>query len=555
MSLKIFSLQFMGKIKPVEKIEQQRATLDNDYQEFLRVEKSEELAEFLKLEELVNSSEFKKQKAEIDALQFKGSSECKQLEAFEKLKKVRHIKKYFAVVDSPNLKRYLSLKDSEKLIEYGELSEYIKGGKFKKDKEEIKGQVFKGSAEEKNLKDLKRLEKSSDVKVYLKLKDPKELEQYRESNSSYDLKKYLELRSLSESKEFRDRVASLKDKKKFEKSEAYRKLQGYKNLASDPDVKFYQKFGKSALYKNYLDVKDSSDLKRFDELKAITTSKEFLERKAYLEDKKKWEKTEAYANQQKYLEMKNLPHLANYFKYKNSSDFDFFRNWEVTFEDDFSSPTIHQGKWSVNSYWADKTMGNNYSAPGDLQAYTNGKNLKTGGKLTIEVRKEKHPGTMWKMPAGFIPAEFDYTSGLVSTGKNFWMEDGIMEAKIKFQPVKQLVSSFYLQGEKNTPRINLLEMGVKNRLGFAGIDGGGKIKWEGLDISNLKKGKSYIFALEKAGTKFTWKINETEVLTMNKQDLNTSLHLNASSLVVFDVPGSGLPAQFEIDWVKCYRKK
>lgn len=554
MSFKIFSLQFMGKIKPVEKIEQQRASLENDYREFLRVEESEELAEFLKLEEQVNSAEFKKEKAEIEALQFKGSTESKQLNDFEKLKKAKHLKKYFAVADSQDLKRYQNLQDSEKLGEYNELSKYVKEGQFQKDKKEIKGQVFKGSAEEKNLQDLSRLEKSADVKAYLKLKDPKESEQFRANTKSQDLKKYLDLKTQTESKEFKDRIAYLKDNKKFEKSDAFKKLQRFKSLASDPDVKFYQKFGKSSLYKNYINVKDSSDLKRFNELKEITTSKEFLERKAYLEDKKKWEKTEAYAMQQKYLEMKKLPHLEKYFKYKNSADFDFFKYWEVVFEDDFSSSSLHPEKWSVNHFMADKMIGSNYSMPGDLQTYTDGKNLKTGGKLTIEVRKEKHSGTMWKMPAGFIPAEFDYTSGLVSTGTNFWMEDGIMEAKIKFQPVKQLASSFYLMGEKNTPRVNLLEMGVKNRLGFASLNGNGKYEWEGIDISNLKKGQSYIFTLEKSGTTFTWKINDAEVLKMNKQELNTPLHLNASSLVVYDVPGAVLPAQFDIEWVKCYRK-
>jgi len=274
-----------------------------------------------------------------------------------------------------------------------------------------------------------------------------------------------------------------------------------------------------------------------------------------LEDKKKWEKTEAFAREQKYLEMKKQPHLVNYFKYQNSTDFDFFKKWEVAFEDDFSSPELQTEKWSEYSYWAEKTLGSNFSLPGDLQAYTDGRNLKTNGKLAIEVRKEKQTGNMWKMPAGFIPVEFDYTSGWVSTGKSFWLEDGIVEVKIKFQPVKEIVDSFFLLGEKNSMRVNLLEMGVKNRLGIAAPDSNGKIKWEGLDISNLKTGQSYILTIEKTGSVFTWKINETEVLKLDKPELNIPLHLNASSLVVYDVSISNLPARFEIDWVKSYRKK
>jgi hypothetical protein len=59
----------------------------------------------------------------------------------------------------------------------------------------------------------------------------------------------------------------------------------------------------------------------------------------------------------------------------------------------------------------------------------------------------------------------------------------------------------------------------------------------------------------KQGNNFTWKINETEIVTVQSPEMNTKLHLNASSIVVNDVPGSQLPAGLEIDWVRCYRKK
>jgi len=189
-----------------------------------------------------------------------------------------------------------------------------------------------------------------------------------------------------------------------------------------------------------------------------------------------------------------------------------------------------------------------------LQAFTSGENVKTGNNLTLEVKKEKSKGNLWKMTAGFVPSEFDYTSGLVSTGKSFWQENGIFEAKIKFNPVKQVVSSFYLNGEKNTPRVNLLEMGNKNRIGISTLDGKGKVKIQGLDISNLKKGKSYIYSFEKSGKTFLWKINDIEVLRFENSAINYPLHINASTIVVYDLSGSNT-VKFEIDWVKCYRKK
>jgi hypothetical protein len=75
-----------------------------------------------------------------------------------------------------------------------------------------------------------------------------------------------------------------------------------------------------------------------------------------------------------------------------------------------------------------------------------------------------------------------------------------------------------------------------------------------LDISNLRKGKWYIFTIVKEGGNITWKINETEVLNIQNAWFNDTMNVSASSLVVDDVPGHLLPAGFEIDWVRCYGK-
>lgn len=608
MSFKIFTLQLLGKIKPVEIIENQREKLQIDFNEFQNVDNSEELKKYKELESWINSDEFKSKKAEIEALQFKGSKEFNQLNEFVKLSKASSIKKYFKVSNSLELKRFVTLKGAEKLGKYDKLLEYMKEGQFEKEKKAIKGEVFKGSVEETHLLDFKKLDKSagikaykelaqsavlkkheafseseklkgfiqlrnipdkdtpmkkelkvllhdSEIKAFFKFEKSKKLKLFRETDESHDLKKYNELKAYVENEEFKKREVYLKDKKKFDKSETFKKLQEYKALAADADIKFFLKFEKSALYKNYLDVTDSFDLKRYLELEEITTSKEFAERKAYLEDKKKWEKTEEFAKQQEFLEMKKLPYFIKYFKYKNSTDFEFLNNWEIVFEDDFSSLKLDEEKWSAAGFLANKLLGDNYSMPGDLHVLTKGDNIKIKDKLTIEVKKEKKIGKVWQMPAGFVPTELDYTSGIVSSWNSFWQEDGIFEAKIKFNPVKEIVSSFYLTGESNSPRVNLLEMGTKNQIGISKVNEAGKMDREGMDISNLKKGKPYIFTFEKSGKTFIWKINESEVFRVENSEINYKLHLNASSIVVFDLPGSKLPVDFEINWVKCYRKK
>jgi hypothetical protein len=607
MSFKIFTLQLTGRLKPVETIEKQRKILLDDYFEFQKVDSSDELKKYLELEKEINSEEFKKKKAEIEALQFKGSKQFNELNEFGRLQKKRLLKNYFKVAGSADLEKFKKLKSSDKLAEYYQLFEYVKEGQFAKDKKEILDQVFKGSVEEKHLndftkldksagikaykelhqssllknheafsqseklknfvqlgntpvkdkqklKELKRLKRDREIKSYFKFEKSTKLKLYRETVDSQQLKRYNELKAFIDSDDYKKQEVFLKDTKKFEKSEANRKFNRFKQLSSDSDIKFFLGFENSSLYKNYLDVAESFDLKRYVELEGIISSKEFKERKAYLEDKKKWEKTPEFSRQQEYVEMKKLPHLVKYFKYKGTTIFNFFKEWEVVFDDDFLKPQPDSEKWATKGYIAEKLLGDNYSLAGDSHVFTNGKNIKTNGKLSIEVRKEKATGKIWQMPAGFIPVELEYTSGIVSTWKNFWMEDGIYEAKIKFDPVSQIVSSFYLAGENNVPRVNLLEMGNKNRLGVMKLDSG-KASVNGMDISNLKKGKWYIFTVVKQGSNFTWKINESEIITVQSPEMNTKLHLNASSIVVGDIPGSQLPAGFEIDWVKCYRKR
>lgn len=343
----------------------------------------------------------------------------------------------------------------------------------------------------------------------------------------------------------------MKDKKKFEKSEAFKKQNEYKKLVSDGTVKFVLKYEKSKLYKNYLDVKDSFDLKRYFELEELIQSEEYKKRVAWLEDKKRWEQTEEHKKEQQYEQEKTKPGFINYFKYKDSDDFDFFKNWAVIFEDDFLDKKLNTEKWGTCTPTTNKVLGENYAMPGDLGIFTGGNNLKFDNKLCIQVKQEKAKGKVWQMPAGLVPTDFEYTSGMVTTGDKFEMEDGILEAKIAFSPVKQVASSFYLSGDEVTPRINLVEMGVNNNVGISTINGKGKIENSGLDISNLRRGE-YIFTLEKLGATFTWKINETEVWKQNNSALNKALQLSAASMVVDKLSGS---SNFEIEWVKCYRKK
>lgn len=548
-----FTSKISGRFKPAEVIESERNQLYEDYLEFQKVEKSEELKIFQNLETEINSSEFIQKKKEIQNLHFKGSKEHKQLTDFKKLSGSKAIKQFLQLEDSERLKRFEKIKDSKELNEYFELQEYINDGVFKEEKKTIESQTFKGSSEEKKIKEYKKLKKSKILKNYLKVHA-----QNSDNTDTIIPKEYqnfLQLEKELQSDEFIQRKNYLQDKNKFKKTAVYKKFIEYKQLQKSPDISFYQSFKKSKKYKNYLQIKDSNQINDYYELKGIIESKEFAERKAYLKDKKRWEKTEGNKKEQKYLLMKSLPHLIRYNKYKEGDHFDIFKNWKNVFEEEFTSNQLSENKWITCSYWGYKMNGGNFSQPEDLQCFSNGKNLKiSNNRLKIQVKKEKSKGKIWNPDSGFIPVEFNYTSDIINTGNSFWIKDGIVEAKIKFTPQKEIVSFFSLYGETPSLQVNLLEMGTKNRMGtFVYQDG--KHIFNGVPVKGLKKGVKYLFRIEKNDGKITWIINDKKIFEQTSSDFQKPMFINISNIVVNEISEAILPYDFEIDWIRCYEPR
>ncbi len=73
-------------------------------------------------------------------------------------------------------------------------------------------------------------------------------------------------------------------------------------------------------------------------------------------------------------------------------------------------------------------------------------------------------------------------------------------------------------------------------------------------MSRDKYGKDYqIFSLEWTSTKLTWKINGVTIYSTTKGVPQVPMYINISSSLYQDVNGSVLPADVEVDWVRCYR--
>ena len=442
---------------------------------------------------------------------------------------------------------FCKFEKSAELKEYQSTEQLVNSAIFRQKKKELQQLVLKGSKEYAQMQELKKLERNNRLRNYYAMLKSEELKRYDKISTSESLAAYKKLKTSVDSASFDSK------KRKNEKSEEFVRYAEFQKLKTSDDIRFFDHFGKSSAYKNYLLMKNSPERKRLEELQEITAAEEFKVRIIYLEDKQKWDKTEYASQEKRFAEMRKNPQVTNFLKYNNSDAFGFFRKWDLVFEDRFESGKLDNQKWITQSYWGKQTLGQNYSQVGDLQAFTDGKNISVEGKsLKIEVRKEKAKGMQWRIPFGFVEHEFDYTSGIVSTAESDWWNHGILEAKVKYSPSTHLVDAIYLLGEESSPQINLVEMGMKNRLGTL-TKTANEIHSDCKSISGLKSGEFYIFRLEWSAHSLVWKINEKEILTIELHAPAHTLHLNAASIVVTE-PTGNLPHCFEIDWVRFYQQ-
>jgi len=442
---------------------------------------------------------------------------------------------------------FCEFEKSAELKEYNELDKLIKSPTFLQKKKEIQHLVLKGSKEAAELTEYRKLSKNNRLLKFYTTLNSDELKRFDRISGSETMKKYKELKTGVE----KHSLAALK--KMDKNSKEYALYTEFEKLKDSDDLVFFRDFRKSAAFKNYELMLDSTAHKRHEELKKITGSDEFKARVAYLEDNRKWEKTDEHTKEVRYAELKKLPQLVNYLKYNGSNAFDFFGNWDLVFEDRFKSGKLDTINWMTQTHSASQTIGRNFSQLGDLQAFTEGRNVSVElNTMKIEVRKEKTHGMQWQVPFGFMEQEFDYSSGVVSTAGTEWWKHGILEAKVKYAPSAHLVDAVYLLGEQNSPQINLVEMGVKNRVGLL-TKSKDTIQAECESISGLKVGEFYIFRLEWTAHSLVWKINDREILTVTNHVPAFKMHLNAASIVVSEL--TDLPHRFEIDWVRFYQHK
>lgn len=521
---------------------------------FTSLNGTKEIADFEQLKAFMESDEFKKvQDYMNDKKKWEKTDEFRKFQEFEVLSKNTSFIGYFKFVKSKEYSDFTKLYQSTELAAYETREKYIHSIEFG---EAVTTKEFKKSEAYAKFKEFKKWKKSSAFKNYFKLKKSDIYADYKKLRNSEELLYYNELETFVKLPQFKEKKKQI-ESLRFDQTYEYKKLQEYKKLASSRRIKDFYKIKTSEALSEYRNLDGSKIITDYESLEKYIKSDEFKNRKAYLLDSKKWQKTEEFKKNQEYQRLKKTPKIIWYFKVKDSHKYDELKAWNLAFEDDFTSGKIDKNKWINRYFWGDVLLNDSYALPGEKHFITDGKNLELNGTtVKILTKSEKVTGKEWNPVFGFMPKQFDYTSGLLCSGNQFRIKFGKIEAKIKLESSSGIFHAFWLAGDTMVPQIDIFKL-YNNQLLLSTFYGHPDVK-EGIkhDTSKLNAskfvGKQFIFSIEWDADKIVWRINNLEVKTQTENIPQDSMYIVLNSGVLGDQ--ATIPSKMEIDWIRCYQK-
>lgn len=434
--------------------------------------------------------------------------------------------------------------ESDTLKKYNELKDLVTSSDFIQKKKEIESLSYKNSEEYAREKEFLSLQKSRDIVLYFRTTAGNALKKFRELDGSEKISKFESLANLVKSLEFKEKMKT----KEFKGSEDAKKLEEFNRLNGSTEIKEYFKFKKSKEYANFLNIDGSSRLARYNELRDYVATSEFKDRKNYLLDKKRFAKTDMFRSIQEYEKLKKNEDILWYFKVKDSNKFDILKAREMIFNDEFEGDKLDTKKWLTNYYWGDKLLGDRYSFGTDLHAYTEKENFEMRNSLLkIITKPQKVKGKAWTS-GGFKVHEFDYSSGIINTGKSFRQKFGTFKAKVKLgNPSAK--NAFWMLADKITPHVDVCRTANGKVIVDHFATPEKRVK---ASLGSKYANDFYIYSLEWTPDKMVWKINDTEVMTQTADVPQEPMYISFSGGL--DKPVNSMTAM-EIDWVRVYQPK
>lgn len=373
----------------------------------------------------------------------------------------------------------------------------------------------------------------------------REFERYQKIVASDPYHRFLELKQFAESTE-PQRIEAQCANENFVGSKEANELAEFKALKKDPNVKKAIK-GKGE--------KGAQVYKRFLELQAKVTSQEFIDRVAYLKDKKRYKRTQAYANLQELKRLEKARDIKWVLHHQARGTFDLLLREREVFFDDFTTEEPNPKKWLTRFFWGDALAKHAYSFIGDPHCFTDGDNISVeNSALTIETKPEERGSLAWDRVLGFVTEYYKYTTGVLCTGHSFRMNRGRLDIKMRIKNTPGVYHSLYLVGDTRAPQIDVFRTTTTKKVGL--MSGVTRNEVNSLSLADgvgaLPSGEDYfLLTFDWADDTMKWSINETPYLTLeNVKGFDSPMYLVLLSGVEADATPTDR-AQMSIDWIRC----
>ncbi|WP_185957392.1 glycoside hydrolase family 16 protein [Saccharicrinis carchari] len=383
-----------------------------------------------------------------------------------------------------------------------------------------------------------------------------DLERFKKLEKSDSVLRYFELDTLVHSGEFKQNVTKLK-KERFRHTEAFHQYKKFKEYKRSSNVKRYNKYLRKGKNEEAEKLRNTSEIQTYLGLKNYIESPDFSAVKREMNDKQRFKKSQEYLLLEEFKALSKSDDVNWFIKTKKENPFTQIDKWRLTFEDDFDGTRLDESKWITGYYWGKALMNDNYVQANEKQFFK-AQNIELRNSCaTIISKSEKCTGKIWDKGLGFVPQEFEYTSGIMNTGQSFRQQFGRFEAKIKFSHATPAQHAFWLLSEHLTPQVNIFSSPEKGK---------NKIEAGNFWMGNGQPSKStqtlkipgsskdfFIYGLEWSKDKMEWKINGVTVHTITQNVPQQPMYISLSTHFTNPPNKQKLPLFMDIDWVRCYQ--
>jgi hypothetical protein len=404
------------------------------------------------------------------------------------------------------VKRWRQIEKSPELAEYNELKKIVESPDFQEKKRTLQSRKYKDTDEGRKMKALDRLSSSMRMKGY----------KYALQNETFQ--------------------AFLK----FRDSDAFQNKED--NSVTASERRMFNMIYRSAFYKNYQKVLNSSELKQLTQLEQETSTEDFRRRNALWADEKRWQHSEEYKTEQRYLELAKSDDIK-FFYTSRQEKIDWAELFRPSFDDDMSSSK----NWQAGFGYANPAMKDGHSRTSERQAYNGGKNtFFVDGRMDLETREESKTAVAWDEKKGFIEQVFDYTSDVMNTKEAFAQESGMFMAKVRTQGVGHHFFGLST-GKQGNPMVALYYYNGKGHQ--MGLVNGAKTQM--VDLTGVLRSMYHVYTFRWTKNELIWFVNNLEILRLpNRMPKEAMFYLAQSWLPVAENGGAG---KLKIQWARAYR--